>query len=495
LSLHKKIFISFLFIALLPFFTLLYLLYDKNTSMALERFETIHIKSLEQTVLLIQEDIKELQRELQFLSSLALMDDLVSDDVDKRILELIRSKQSIFKFQTHIHVRSEKGRCIASTNGCQENSLGLKFKQPIFLSFQDAKRIGEIEIDLPYKSLNHYFAEYSKAWCLKKGEDILLNAGNKIEGLEISRILIDDLSISLYLNKDEMEVPLVRLKNQLISIFIFSFVSFLALFFFVSRAISKPILENEKLVLQKLELQENELLLLEEAKRSAQIKARFISQISHDFRTPLNSIIGFSQFLDQEHLVQDEYKKLPKNIEKAGKHLLDMVNQILDFSKAENEYLPLEVQDFSLSSLMSEVIEIMMPLAQKKELQLRYMGKDIVLKTDKSILKNILINLIANAIKFTEQGDVQVSLEVKEKGFLIKVRDSGVGIQEEDEKELFKPFTRFENSKLKEGSGLGLALCAAYAQRLGMNLSYKALVSGSEFSIIIKKEDNANINS
>ena len=485
-SLHKKIFIAFFFVALVPFFLLLYYTYEQNRELALDKLEFVHKKSLDQITVLIQEDIKELEREIGFLASLHLMDDLISDDVDKRILELIALKQSVFKLHTQISVRSSENICIASTSQCKDQDEGIHFKQKIFLSFDSSKEIGEIEIFLPYGSLRYYFKDFYQDWCLKNRQKELLNSCNTTEQLVLSKALNDELTLSFLINKKELDRPLKLLQKQLLIVAGFSLLSFLALFFFVSRAIAKPIAQNAKLQSQKLQLQESELLLLEEAKHSAQIKTRFISQISHDFRTPLNSIIGFSQFLDQENLVESEYKKLPKNIENAGKHLLEMVNQVLEFAKAESEHLSLELEELELCSLIHETVEIIKPLSEKKFLELSCECKELHLICDKNILKNILINLLANAVKFTDEGYIKILVEIQEAYVKISVRDSGIGIKEKDEQSLFKIFNRLDNAKKVEGSGLGLALCAAYAQKLHAKLQYKPHSQGSEFSITLR---------
>jgi len=309
------------------------------------------------------------------------------------------------------------------------------------------------------------------------------------KGFVLTRLLDKDLEISLLISQKEYQAPLQLLRKQLLYVYGFSFFSFIFLFVFVSRALSKPIAQNERLIKQRLELQENELVLLEEAKHTALTKARFLSQISHDFRTPLNSIIGFSQFLDQEKLVEKEYAKLPKNIEKSGKHLLEMVNRILEFSHSESEHFALDIKTIKLCDLLNELIESIRPLAQKKSLKLEFSCEELEIMSDGASLKNIILNLLANAIKFTDKGYVFLSVKVEEERVLISIKDSGDGIKEEEREFLFKPFSRLQNAKNIEGSGLGLALSLAYAKRLDAILSYKNHSIGSEFILEMKREN------
>jgi len=479
LNLYTKIFFSFFVVALIPFYVLLYYTYENNHDMLMKKYNLLQEKKLQEKALLMREDLKEMERELEFLASLNIMDDLISDDADKRILSVLDSKRSVFKLNTQLSVKDVNGICVASTNRCIGTKDSLMYKKEIFASFDKNKVIGTIELQLPYNSLKYYFKNESDGWRLN----------NKIgNNKAITNSIGYGINLSLLLKKETLDKSFHILQKQLIAIAIFSFLAFLALIVVVSRAIAKPIAQNQKLQEQKLHLQSSQLLLLEKAKHLAQTKARFISQMSHEFRTPLNSIIGFSQFLDQERLVEREYEKLPKNIEKAGKHLLEMVNQILDYAKAQSEHLTLDMKEINLKTLLKEVSEIMTPLSEKKLLELTCNCEEIIILSDKKMLTNILLNLIANAIKFTHNGYIKINAFKDKKVIKICIEDSGIGMSEEESKKLFEPFSRLESAKKIEGTGLGLALCMSYAQLLNAELVYEPKETGSKFILSLKAD-------
>jgi len=476
-SLHTQIFISFFFVALIPFYLLLYYTYTQSREQLINKVELQHQKNLDKISLSIQKDIDELNRELSFIASLSLMDDIISEDIDKRLLSLLELKTKVFKLQTNISLYDTNAKRIASASTCKDTK-GIMLKKDIFASFNPQMPIGSIHINLPYSSLNYYFDSIESSWCIQQKSTQILNNCTLENSITISKKLgVDNLTLSLLLNKDELFKPLALLEKQLITLALFSFFLFVLLFFIVSKIIAKPIAQN-------IHLQEQKLHLLEESKHAAETKSRFISQMSHEFRTPLNSIIGFSQFLDQENLVDTDYKKLPTNIEKAGKHLLQMVNQILEFAKADSEHLTLDIQELHVKNLLEEVVSLVQSQADKKSLTLTCRCEDIIIQSDKQMLQNILINLVANAIKFTHSGDIEISV-IHDEHIKISVRDSGIGISKEQSALLFKPFERLEGSKEIEGSGLGLALSYAYAQALHVKLYHVAHESGSEFVIEI----------
>jgi signal transduction histidine kinase len=239
----------------------------------------------------------------------------------------------------------------------------------------------------------------------------------------------------------------------------------------------------------RITLESQQLRLLEEAKFSNEAKSRFISQISHEFRTSLNSIIGFSQYIDSENLLPQEYEKLPRNIEKAGKKLLMLINDILNLSAKEHQSFKAKESEFNIRQLLSEVVELLMPQAMKKGLLLSFVSADITIYSDKRVIEQILTNLIGNAIKYTPKGFVKIVVEQEKRSMNISVEDSGVGLTPVEINRLFEPFCRIERgSQGVEGSGLGLALVSAYAKSIDATLAVKSEGEncGSQFSIKVK---------
>lgn len=202
-----------------------------------------------------------------------------------------------------------------------------------------------------------------------------------------------------------------------------------------------------------------------EAEAANRTKSEFLANMSHELRTPLNSIIGFSDILLEKVFGELNEKQLKyiNNISTSGKHLLELINDILDLSKVEAGKMELHYSEFSIDSVFEEVRAVLTPLAQTKSLEINFnIGSGFTtLQADRSRLIQILYNLASNAIKFTPEGG-KVSVSCMKSGNLafISVMDTGIGISSEDQKKLFQPFTQIDASASRQycGTGLGLAL-------------------------------------
>jgi signal transduction histidine kinase len=187
--------------------------------------------------------------------------------------------------------------------------------------------------------------------------------------------------------------------------------------------------------------------------------------MSHELRTPLNSIIGFSDILIERVFgeLNERQLKYMNNISISGRHLLGLINDILDLSKVEAGKMELHYSGFSIGSVFDEVKSTLSPLAMVKSLKMDFnMDHDIGnIQADRNRLIQILYNLISNAVKFTPKGG-SISVFCKKSGnrVIFSVKDTGIGISPEDQKKLFQPFTQIDSSSSKQycGTGLGLVL-------------------------------------
>jgi signal transduction histidine kinase/DNA-binding response OmpR family regulator len=201
----------------------------------------------------------------------------------------------------------------------------------------------------------------------------------------------------------------------------------------------------------------------EEVERASKFKDQFLSTMSHELRTPLNAVLGFSDLLTEERYgpLNDRQKRYLNHIHTGGKHLLTLINDILDLSKIEAGRLQLAIENVRVNSTLAEAIDTMRSLADKKSQTLVQQDTpDLSVRADGTRFKQVLMNLIGNAIKFTPENG-KIELAAHEVGDMVRVdvRDSGPGIPPEEQKRIFEAFYRLRNSgKAVEGTGLGLAI-------------------------------------
>lgn len=232
---------------------------------------------------------------------------------------------------------------------------------------------------------------------------------------------------------------------------------------------------------------------LQQAEHASQIKSNFLASMSHELRTPLNSIIGFSVRSQKKLEGSDEERVLDSLglIEKNGRHLLSLINDILDLSKIEAGKLTLEKGAVPVRVVTEDVFNLMRPLAEERGLSLTLLAGEVeLMQVDRKRFSQILINLLSNAIKFTERGGITLSYERQtrdvQQGVCLKVVDTGMGISSADLKRLFRRFEQlgneFNNRDL--GSGLGLSLVQELVHMHGGSIEVSSQPGkGTQFSL------------
>lgn len=224
------------------------------------------------------------------------------------------------------------------------------------------------------------------------------------------------------------------------------------------------------------------------AEQANQAKSAFLSSMSHELRTPLNSILGFAQLCVSETLpvTPEQKKEFLGNIVKAGKHLLTLINEVLDLAKVESGTLTLSHETVNLSELLEECEQFIAATAQARSITL-HMMQDVALHiyADRTRVKQILLNLLTNAVKYNkEAGEVSVTCTRERRSVVrIAVRDTGNGLNETMQRQLFQPFNRLgQENSAQEGTGIGLVVCKRLAEMMGGAIGLSStLGQGSTF--------------
>jgi signal transduction histidine kinase len=214
--------------------------------------------------------------------------------------------------------------------------------------------------------------------------------------------------------------------------------------------------------------------------------------MSHELRTPLNAVLGYS-----EMIIDGVYGELPEKVksvlervQKNGKHLLGLINDVLDLSKIEAGQLTLAIEDYSMAALVKQAVATTESLARTKGLALTAQVQDGLPlgRGDERRLTQVLLNLIGNAVKFTDKGEVAVTAEVADGRFTVAVRDTGPGIAEADQARIFEEFQQVDDTstRKKGGTGLGLAIAKRIMEMHGGTLTVQSKPGeGSTFRMIL----------
>jgi len=233
-------------------------------------------------------------------------------------------------------------------------------------------------------------------------------------------------------------------------------------------------------------------LTLTKLKEIDQMKDMFISMASHELRSPLTSIIGYIDLIKtgKDFVAESQNGLYLEKVSVSADRLRNLIGDILEVSRMEGNRLPIELTVFDPSAVIAQSVDEMREQARQKGLafELKAQLDKVKIKADVDRLKQILINLISNAIKYTEKGSVEVNAMVKNKDFLITVADTGMGISVEDQARLFQKFYRIKNEKTQNiiGTGLGLWITLEIAKRMGGKVTVQSIEGvGSHFTVYL----------
>ena len=242
----------------------------------------------------------------------------------------------------------------------------------------------------------------------------------------------------------------------------------------------------------------------EDAEAASRSKSEFLANMSHEIRTPMSAILGFAEMLLQKSPEECKEIGCVQIIRRNSLHLLELINDILDLSKVEAGQMKVERISFDLPALLSEVISLMRPRATEKGLAFGVTFEGPIprlIQSDAFRLRQILINLLGNALKFTESGKIDVRVTEEESGgpnivLRVDVIDSGIGMTPEQVERLFQPFTQGDASITRKfgGTGLGLTICRQLAKLLGGNVTVTSQLGfGSTFTLKIDGGPSAGV--
>jgi len=437
---YKIIVFMLLLIMTIKLGTLLYI-WKFESEVLLEKERTNLSYELYKEAKGLENSFSVLEKELKFLSTLEIMDDILANDVDKRINILLQKKANDLA-KGIILLALKKEQIVSSSERNYDKKDFFIFKTAIYASFNKKKKIGQLLLLYPFenlktlKILNPHQHLWLKASFLKKESTVVAMEKNIIVSTQLQGLLNGE---TLFLSYEKKYA--FKSLREIEKILFFSFIVSLFLLLFVVWVLSR-----------------RQVQILEHTEEVLALKRTFLSTMSHELRTPLGSILNLTQHLMVSPKVTDKELDMLGGIEKASEHLLGMINNLLQLSKLESNAMFVRRETIDVKLVIEEMIEIVEPLIDEKNLKLKIdMNiENNIIETDVNLFKQVVMNLLSNAIKFTHQGSIEVSLRKNR----LSIIDTGIGIEKEKQEELFSEFyqAHMGSSDIKHSTGLGLAL-------------------------------------
>jgi len=318
------------------------------------------------------------------------------------------------------------------------------------------------------------------AWALNQNQAVLVEDSDKKQSLALHVLATRSRVVGMFagLLKNET-LPFYKQKLKLVSIIIhYAANSLESVFLFNLLKGSRDRLQVEVELKTKEYLKERD-----KANKSNLAKSEFLANMSHELRTPLNSMMGFTQILqlESEATLKDEERNNLGRILTAGKHMLGLINEVLDLSKIESGNLKLSIISADMVFIVKEAISISKPMADKNGIEIKIKGfpsGSFFVLVDETRFKQVVLNLVSNAIKYNRpNGAVVISFEERGNGRVrLGVRDTGYGIPEDKQSKLFKPFERLGVASDKiEGTGIGLTITKQLVKKMGGAIGFKSV--------------------
>ena len=448
-----------LFIMLIQLATLVYIWkFESKVLLDKERKNLTYQLNISSKQLMFK--MKNLEKELEFLSILEVMDDVLVNDIDKRIAILLAKKSKDLAEEIVLEAFN-KDRCVASSIKEFDPTKFLEFKVPLYTSFFREKKIGSLVLLYPFKNLMFLKMDnpHQKLWLTPPENSFKSETKDSIVVSTLLKGKLEGWRLLLAYKKEYALKSIQEIEH----ILLFAFLLSVILLLFVVWILSKKQIE-----------------ILEHTQEVLALKRTFLSTMSHELRTPLGSILNLTQHLMVSPRIGDDEVEMLGRIENSSEHLLGMINNLLQLSKLESNSMSITRELIDVKLIIEEMIEIVEPLIYEKELLLKKSipTTNIKIVTDVNLFKQVVINLLSNAIKFTQKGSIEITLDKKNDFFEFTITDTGVGIAKEKQEGLFSEFYQAHSTEIKHSTGLGLALSQKVARLMNGNIEISSKGTG-----------------